>query len=249
MMTIITITDAVQHVVLLSGISLAKNMWLNTFMASSVGGIYGHLLTIFLLGLFPVWLLLGVGFALSNDFSTGQAYNVVSRIGLAKYIRGHYYAAGIAGVILFAVPLLVNLLTVAIIQLLDVRKSDGQMRILYNRGKIPDLEKYHFLWWQLEHPVVTYFLYLGLFLIAVILTSMLMVSLSLLFNNFYQILSLVVLTTVILGSQIFNIGSLLQTFAFLLHFPDWVHNWLTFLSILLVANVVIYLWRHSGELQ
>ncbi|TOZ05788.1 hypothetical protein DIS14_06235 [Leuconostoc pseudomesenteroides] len=60
-MCIITILDAIQHVIMLNGFSLAKSMWLNTFMASSLGGMYGHLLTTFLLGLYPIWLLLGGG--------------------------------------------------------------------------------------------------------------------------------------------------------------------------------------------
>lgn len=248
-MIAVTTADAIQHVVVLGGISLAKNFWLNTFMASSVGGPYGHLLTFFLLGLFPVWILLGVGFALSSDFSSGQSYNVVSRVGLAKYIRGHYYAAGIAGAILFAVPLLLNLLIVMVIQLFDFRKFDGRMGMLQDRSRIPDLEKYHFLWWQLEHPVFTFVLYFFLFLLAVILTAILMVSLTLIFNNFYQVLALVVLSSVLLGSQLFNIGGLLQTFAYLIYLPDWINSWVTLLLTMLVINIVVYYWRRSGELR
>lgn len=248
-MTAITTTDAIQHVVVLSGNSLATNFWLNTFMASSVAGPYGHLLTFFLLGLFPVWLLLGVGFALSSDFSSGQSYNVVSRVGLAKYIRGHYYAAGIAGAILFSVPLLVNLLIVMVIHLFDFRTFSGQMRLLDDRSRIPNLEKYHFLWWQLEHPVVTFFLYFFLFLLAVIMTTVLMVSLTLIFNSFYQVLALVVLSSVLLGTQLFNIGGLLQTFAYLIYLPDWINSWVTLLLTMLVINIVIYYWRRFGELR
>lgn len=55
-MSVITIFDAILHVMMLNGFSLAKSMWLNTFMASSLGGMYGHMLTTFLLGLYPIWL-------------------------------------------------------------------------------------------------------------------------------------------------------------------------------------------------
>lgn len=248
MMTIITTTDAVQHAVMLSGLSLSKSFWLNTFMASSVGGAYGHMLTAFLLGLFPVWLLIGAGFATLNDFSVGQSYNVVSRVGVAKYLRGQYLAAGIAGVLLFAIPLLINLVVVLAIQTFNFKKYDGQMRLLLDRPKLPDLEKYHFVWWQLEHPALTFFMFLGIFLVAVFFTAMMMVSISLIFDSFYQVLTLVVLATVLLGSQLFDFGSLVQSFAHLSLFPEWLISWIVFIVTLLIINVVVYLWRRSGEL-
>lgn len=247
-MTVITTIDAVQHVVMLNGISLSKSIWLNTFMASSVGGTYGHMLTSFLLGLFPIWLLLGSGFALLNDFSVGQSYNVASRSGIAKYLKGQYLAAGLSGVLLFSVPLFINLIVVAIIQLFDFKKYDGQMRLLQDRSRLPDLDKYHFVWWQLEHPMLTFLLYLGVFLIAVFFTSMLMISISLLFDNFYQVLTLVVLATVLLGSQLFDIGGLVQSFAHLASFSEWLTSWLIFIVILIMINGVIYFWKKSGEL-
>lgn len=248
MMTIITTTDAVQHAVMLSGLSLSKSFWLNTFMASSVGGTYGHMLTSFLLGLFPVWLLIGAGFATLNDFSVGQSYNVVSRVGVAKYLRGQYLAAGIAGVLLFTIPLLTNLVVVLAIQTFNFKKYDGQMQLLLDRPRLPDLEKYHFVWWQLEHPALTFVMFLGIFLVAVFFTAMMMVSISLIFDSFYQVLTLVVLATVLLGSQLFDFGSLVQSFAHLSLFPEWLISWIVFIVTLLIINVVVYLWRRSGEL-
>lgn len=248
-MTVITTLDAAQHAVMLGGFSLAKSLWLNTFMASSVGGTYGHMLTSFVLGLFPVWLLVGAGFATLNDFSVGQSYSVVSRVGVAKYLRGQYLAAGVAGVLLFAIPLLVNVVVVFVIQTLNLKKYDGQMRLLIDRPRLPNSDKYHFVWWQLEHPALTFFMFLGIFLVAVFFTSMMMVSISLIFDSFYQVLTLVVLATVLLGSQLFDIGSLVQTFAHLSLFSDWITGWVVFITTLSMINVVTYLWRRTGELK
>ncbi|MBS9335177.1 hypothetical protein LQZ24_03825 [Fructobacillus sp. M1-13] len=248
-MSAITIIDAIEHVIILGGISLAKVFWLNTFMASSVAGPYGHLLTTFLLGLFPVWLLLGVGFVVSTDFRSGQSYNLVSRVGIPTYIKSNYYAAAICGVLLYVIPLILNLIFVIVIQFINVRKSDCRMGMLQDRSRIPDLEKYHFLWWQLENPVLTFFIYLVLFLIVVVLVSMLLVSLTLILNQFFQVLTVVVLASVLLGSQLFNIGSLLQTFAYLQYASDWIQSWVIFIVALIGFNVAIYYWQRKGELQ
>ena len=247
-MCIITILDAIQHVIMLNGFSLAKSMWLNTFMASSLGGMYGHLLTTFLLGLYPIWLLLGVGFALLKDFKTGQSYNVVSRVGVSKYLHHQFIAAGLAGTLLFSVPLLLNLIVIWIIQLFPLKTFDGQMSLLIDKPRIPNLEKYHFVWWQLENPALTFMVYLFVFLISVFVTTMFMAAISLVFGNFYQILTLVSLGTILLGSQVFDIGKMLQSFAQLMTWQSWLLSWSGLIIVLLIVNSLILLWRCHGEL-
>lgn len=88
----------------------------------------------------------------------------------------------------------------------------------------------------------------GHFLVVVFFTAMMMVSISLIFDSFYQVLTLVVLATVLLGSQLFDFGSLVQSFAHLRLFPEWLISWIVFIATLLIINVVVYLWRRSGEL-
>lgn len=246
-LTVITSVDAIQHVVMASGQSFTKIAWLSTFMASSLVAAYiGHLLIAFTIGLFPVWILLGSGFALLNDFESGQAYNVASRVGVAKFLRGHYIGAGISSVILFAVPLLWNALLIYILRLFPFTRWDGQAQMLQSAPKIP---KYDFLLWQFRHPAATFWLYLALFLLAAFLVGMLMISFSLILNRFYQVLTVTVLATVLLGSQIFNIGTLVQTFAPLVLVRDWANAWIDLLAILAIFSLAIYFWRKRGELE
>ncbi|MGO3411846.1 MAG: hypothetical protein ACTIM3_07045 [Leuconostoc falkenbergense] len=247
-MSVITIFDAILHVMMLNGFSLAKSMWLNTFMASSLGGMYGHMLTTFLLGLYPIWLLLGAGFSILKDFKTGQSYNVVSRVGIAKYFSSQFIAAGLAGTILFAVPLLLNLIVIWLIRLCPLKTFDGQMMLLIDKSRLPNVDKYHFVWWQLENPALTFMAYLFVFLISTFVTTMFMVAISLVFGNFYQILTLVSLGTILLGSQMFDIGKMLQSFAQLITWQNWLFSWLCLIAAFVVFNSLIFLWRCHGEL-
>ncbi|WP_301711072.1 hypothetical protein [Oenococcus sicerae] len=165
---------------------------------------------------------------------------------MSKFIRGHYVGAGISSVILFAVPLLWNALLIYILRFFPFTRWDGQAQMLQSAPKIP---KFAFLLWQLRHPATTFGLYLALFLVVCLLVGMLMISFSLILNRFYQVLTITVLATVLLGSQIFNIGTLLQTFAPLILVRDWVNAWINLLVILVILNLAIYLSRKRGELE
>lgn len=117
-----------------------------------------------------------------------------------------------------------------------------------DKPRIPNLEKYHFVWWQLENPALTFMVYLFVFLISVFVTTMFMAAISLVFGNFYQILTLVSLGTILLGSQVFDIGKMLQSFAQLMTWQSWLLSWSDLIIVLLIVNSLILLWRCHGEL-